>query len=375
MKKVLRTCHSICKYVKELIQGVYGPYITYIAENIGLSISMKNKKILLVTGATGFVGSHFVERMLTETDYQIRCIVRDIKELGRLTAYRNKIQWVTGDILDVESLAIAFDGVWGVVNLAGYREFWSRQSNHYYSINEQGAKNVFMAALEAGVEKAVQVSTPLAFGVPKIIPFNEDSPAGKHPNRYGHSKYLGDNAAWELYQKAGLPLSIVYLAAVIGAGDDKATMEVRRAVEGNMPALVGADTTYTYVYLGDAVESIAQALIREETIGERYLVGTERATTREYFNLIGDLAGVPIPDLNIPESILKPIASVMELASRVSGVRPMLPLDVLKTTSAGSLLFDGSKAQKVLGLNYTPLSTALAESVEEIQQETRQVTV
>ena len=141
-----------------------------------------------------------------------------------------------------------------------------------------------------------------------------------------------------------------------------------------MPALVGADTTYTYVYLGDAVESIAQALMREETIGERYLVGTERATTREYFNLIGDLAGVSMPDLNIPESILKPIASVLELASRVTGVRPMLPLDVLKTTSAGSLLFDGSKAQKGLGINYTPLSTALAESVEEIQQETRQVT-
>ena len=161
---------------------------------------------------------------------------------------------------------------------------------------------------------------------------------------------------------------------MIGAGDDKATMEVRRAVEGNMPALVGADTTYTYLYLGDAVEAIAQAVMREETIGERYLVGAERATTREYFNLIGDLAGVSMPDLNIPESILKPIASVMELASRVTGVRPMLPLDVLKTTSAGSLLFDGSKAQKALKINYTPLSTALAESVEEIQKETRQVT-
>ena len=333
---------------------------------------MLNKKILLVTGATGFVGSHFIERMLTETDYQLRCLVRDEKKLGRLAVYRDKIQWVVGDITNAESLVTAVEGVWGVVNLAGYREFWSRQTNHYYAINELGAKNVFMAALEAGVEKAVQVSTPLAFGVPNVIPFNENSPAGKHPNRYGHSKYRGDNAAWELYQQADLPLSIVYLAAVIGAGDDKATMEVRRAVEGNMPALVGADTTYTYVYLGDAVEAIAQAVMREETIGERYLVGTERATTREYFNLIGELAGVSMPDLNIPESILKPIASVMEIVSRITGTRPMLPLDVLKTTAAGSLLFDGSKAQRELGLHFTPLPTALAESVEEIQQPTQQ---
>ncbi|MDG2473051.1 MAG: NAD-dependent epimerase/dehydratase family protein [Pseudomonadales bacterium] len=333
-------------------------------------MSMLDKKILLVTGATGFVGSHFVERMLTESDYQLRCLVRDKNKLNRLTAYKDKIQWVIGDITDAESLVAAVDGVWGVVNLAGYREFWSRQSSHYYSINEQGAKNVFMAALEAGVEKAVQVSTPLAFGVPEVIPFNENSSAGKHPNRYGHSKYCGDNAAWKLHQQAGLPLSIVYLAAVIGAGDDKATMEVGRAVEGKMPALVGADTTYTYVYLGDAVEAIAQAVIREETIGERYLIGTERATTREYFNLIGDFAGVSMPDLNIPELILMPIAYVMEMFSRVSGVRPMLPIDVLKTTAAGSLLFDGSKAQKALEINYTPLSSALAESVQEIQQQT-----
>ena len=333
-------------------------------------MSMLDKKILLITGATGFVGSHFVERMLTESDYQLRCLVRDKNKLNRLTAYKDKIQWVIGDITDAESLVAALDGVWGVVNLAGYREFWSRQSSHYYSINEQGAKNVFMAALEAGVEKAVQVSTPLAFGVPEVIPFNENSPAGKHPNRYGHSKYCGDNAAWKLHQQAGLPLSIVYLAAVIGAGDDKATMEVGRAVEGKMPALVGADTTYTYVYLGDAVEAIAQAVIREETIGERYLIGTERATTREYFNLIGDFAGVSMPDLNIPELILMPIAYVMEMFSRVSGVRPMLPIDVLKTTAAGSLLFDGSKAQKALEINYTPLSSALAESVQEIQQQT-----
>lgn len=333
-------------------------------------MSILDKKILLVTGATGFVGSHFVERMLTESDYQLRCLVRDKNKLNRLTAYKDKIQWVIGDITDAESLVAAVDGVWGVVNLAGYREFWSRQSSHYYSINEQGAKNVFMAALEAGVEKAVQVSTPLAFGVPEVIPFNENSSAGKHPNRYGHSKYCGDNAAWKLHQQAGLPLSIVYLAAVIGAGDDKATMEVGRAVEGKMPALVGADTTYTYVYLGDAVEAIAQAVIREETIGERYLIGTERATTREYFNLIGDFAGVSMPDLNIPELILMPIAYVMEMFSRVSGVRPMLPIDVLKTTAAGSLLFDGSKAQKALEINYTPLSSALAESVQEIQQQT-----
>lgn len=330
-------------------------------------MAKSENRVVLVTGATGFVGSQFVERLLKEPGYEVRCLVRNPKSLGRLSHLREHIEVVQGDITRPKTLAKAFEGIWGVVNLAGYREFWSRAQRHYYDVNEDGARNVFNAAAEAGVDKAVQVSTPLAYGVPKDIPFNEDSMPAKHPNLYGHSKFRGDTAAWKLYKESALPLSIVYLAAVIGAGDDKATMEVKRAVDGKMPALVGADTTYTYVYLQDAVEAIAQALLRKETVGERYLIGAERATTREYFNIIGKLADVPIPSINISESVLKPISMMMEWSARITGVRPMLPLDVLKTTAAGSLLFDGSKAVRAFGLEYTSLEYALDESIRDIR--------
>jgi dihydroflavonol-4-reductase len=170
-----------------------------------------------------------------------------------------------------------------------------------------------------------------------------------------------------LHRERGLPLTAVYLAAVIGAGDDKATMEVRRAVEGKLPALVGADTTYTYVYVRDAAEAIVRALLKGDSVGCKYLIGNQRATTREYFNIIGELSGVRIPDWNIPERWLIPMARGMELVSRRTGKRPVLPLDVLKTTAAGSLLFDASRSEQDLGMTYTPLSAALAESVEEIR--------
>jgi dihydroflavonol-4-reductase len=253
-----------------------------------------------------------------------------------------------------------------VINLAGYREFWSQSKTRFYTINELGAKNVFRACLDAGVKKVVQVSTPLAYGVPSQIPFNEDTLPGEHPSDYAKSKYLGDKAGRELYEKEALPLTTVYLAAVIGAGDDKSTMEVRRAVEKKLPALVGADTTYTYVYVKDAADAIARALLKRGSVGRSYLIGNQRATTREYFNMIGEIAAVPIPSLNIPESWLFPLAMVMEWVSRKTGVRPVLPLDVIKTTAAGSLLFDGSRAIEELGMNYTPLKIALTEAVEEI---------
>jgi dihydroflavonol-4-reductase len=326
-----------------------------------------NYRTVLVTGASGFVGSAVVERLLQEPDIRVRRLVRPGSDRPARAGSGKRISFCEGDITRPGTLAAALDGAWGVVNLAGYREFWAQRREHFYAVNHRGAENVFRAALAAAAEKVVQVSTPLAYGVPQSLPFDEHSEAGPHPSDYGHSKYLGDQAGWRLHRDKGLPLTIVHLAAVIGAGDDKATMEVRRAVERRLPALVGSDTTYTYVYRHDAAEAIVRALLSSRSIGQSYLIGDQRATTREYFRMIGDLAAVPIPDINIPESWLMPAAKVMEWVSRRTGQRPVIPLDVIKTTAAGSLLFDAGRSKRELDMHYTSLRTALAESVAEIK--------
>ena len=326
------------------------------------------KHIVTVTGATGFVGRHFVERLVSEKKYRIRCLVRHTSDVSFLRALDSDISFHYGDITQKSTLAGAFKGAWGVVNLAGYREFWNRDTRYFYALNEQGAANVFEACLEADVKKVVQVSTPLAYGVPDAIPFNEQTLPGRHPSDYARSKYLGDQAGWALHESQSLPLTIVHLAAVIGAGDDKETMEVKRAVDGKLPALIGADTTYTYVYVRDAADAIMRALMNKDSVGRSYLIGDQRATTRDYFKIIGKIADVPVPNWNIPESFLWPLALGMDIVARKTGRRPMLPLDVLKTTAAGSLLFDASRGISELGMSYTALETALAESVAEIRE-------
>lgn len=326
-----------------------------------------SKPILAVTGATGFVGRCFIERIRREKKFHIRCLVRRDSDISAVQSLGRDISFCYGDITHLKTLSSAFKDAWGVVNLAGYREFWSQDRKHFYDINEQGAINVFRASLDAGVKKVVHVSTPLAYGVPDHIPFNEQSSPGQHPSDYARSKYLGDQAGWRLHESEQLPLTIVHLAAVIGAGDDKETMEVKRAVDGKLPALVGADTTYTYVYVKDAADAIARALLKKDSIGRSYLIGNQRATTRDYFNTIGRLADVPVPRWNIPESFLLPLAKGLDLVARKTGKRPLLPLDVLKTTSAGSLLFDPSRGINELGMVYTPLETALADSIADIR--------
>lgn len=324
-------------------------------------------RTIAVTGATGFVGGYVVKRLLEEPDLALRCLVRSENDACALGALDERVSCVRGDICEPASLTPLVDGAWGVINLAGYRDFWSPRPELYVELNTRGAEDVFRAALRAQVQKVVQVSTPLAFGVPADIPFDEETEPGPHPSNYARSKYLADQIGWRMHAERGLPLTVVHLAAVIGAGDPRPTMEVRRAVERRLPALVGADTTYTYLHVGDAAEAIVRALLSPASTGRRYLIGTERATTREYFSIIGDLANVPVPRVNLPERLLIPIARLLEQWARWTKTRPAIPVDILKTTAAGSLIFDGTRAKRELGMKYAPLREALGEAVEEVR--------
>jgi dihydroflavonol-4-reductase len=325
-------------------------------------------RTVAITGATGFVGRAVVERLLSEPDLALRCLVRQQSDTAFLDGAGPRVSLVRGDVTDPGSLSELVEGAWGVVNLAGTRDFWSRSRRDYYALNERGAENVFHAALEADCEKVVQVSTPLAFGMPERSPFDETSSPGPHASDYARSKYRGDQAGWRLHRAEGLPLTVVHLAAVIGAGDPRPTMEIRRAAEGRLPVLVGAEATFTYLYLNDAAEAIGRALLHDGTVGRSYLIGAERATTREYFGMIGELAGVSIPSLNVPESYVLPLARALEQVARWTGVRSPIPVDVLETSAAGSLLFEAKRSERELGMAYTPLRLALSEAVEEIRK-------
>ncbi len=185
----------------------------------------QSSRVIVVTGATGFVGRHVVERLLQTAESEdliIRCMLRHLSDEKSFSEHP-RLEFIYGDINASESLNVAVKGAWGVVNIAGLREFWTKDRKAFYRLNHIGAKKVFEACLRQNIDKVVQVSTPLSFGVPATIPFNESTPAGDHPSDYARSKYLGDQEGIRLMKEEKLPLTIVYLAAVIGAGDDKET--------------------------------------------------------------------------------------------------------------------------------------------------------
>lgn len=327
---------------------------------------MSTKPKLLITGATGFLGQELIARLVQSDQFNLRCSYRNKTRIPTQSGIES-IDWVEADLLKPKSLQNACQGVDAVVNLAGLRDFWTPKQADYYALNQVGAENLAKAAQNEGIKRFIQISTPLAFGMPEHKPFDETSQAENHPSHYGYSKYLGDKAITQVDEKQSIGLTILYFAAIIGANDPRATMEVERCVKGQLPALVGADTTYTYLYIKDAIQVIEQALTNSDCIGERYLIGNQRASTQDYFALIAQFAGQRPPTLNLQEKWLIPLAKTAEKIARWTGKKPIVPVDLLKTSAAGSLLFSSKKAEQAFNINYHSLAFALEEAVKTIQ--------
>jgi dihydroflavonol-4-reductase len=318
---------------------------------------------VFITGATGFIGTYTIRR-LAQTEHRICCLVRktsSVRELEKLG-----VTLVTGDVTDKASLREGMKECDWVVNLANIYSFWEADKAIYHRVNVEGTRNVMQCALDAAVSKVVHVSTAVVFGKPADVPFTEESSVGTvRFSDYAQTKYEGDLVAWELYEKRGLPLVMIYPGAVVGAGDPKSTGQyINDFIHRRIPARVLEDSIITYVYVGDVAEAIVRALEKEDNIGEKYLVGNYQLSGGEFGKLISEISGVPLPERHFPAALVMGIAW---LRTRIANVTKQPPpwgmcTDQVRSIKEG-VRFDGSKAERELGITYTPIRVAVEEAI------------
>jgi dihydroflavonol-4-reductase len=324
----------------------------------------EGKMKTFVTGATGFIGSHVVKR-LAQSEHELYCLVRKTSHVGELGLGATLI---TGDVTDKDSLLEGMRGCDGVINLAAIYSFWEPNKRIYTDVNVEGARNVMECALETDVSKVVQVSTALVYGKPADCPFNEESPVGPvRFSEYARTKYAGDLIAWDLYEKKGLPLVMMYLGAVLGPGDPKSSGRyIKGLIHRRIPARVCEDAIMTYVHVRDVAEAIVRALEKENNIGQKYLVGKHRLSYRAYNELISKISGVPLPKRRFPNSVVMVIATLRTWLADLTKKRPATSIAEVRTMKEG-FAFDGSKAERELGIAYTPIRVALEEAIASYQ--------
>jgi dihydroflavonol-4-reductase len=309
----------------------------------------------LVTGATGFIGSHVV-RLLVERGDDVTVTVRPVSRVEGLDGL--PVTRVRADIRDRRAVRRALRGIDRVFHVAGTTNFaLSRQE--MFSLNVEGTRVVLEEALRAGVERAVHTSSVAAIG-----PARKDRPADEthvwDAARYGipyvDSKHEAEAVALGLHER-GLPVVIVNPAWVFGAGDpgQSSTTLVRRFMRRQIPAYV--DGTLNIVGVQDVARG--HVLADERGVpGERYILGNRNFTFDRLFADLGRLSGVEPPKQNHPPAVARKLARA---AGRVPGVTVPSSDEVRAASLHWAVV--SAKAKRELAWRPSPHEDALEETI------------
>ncbi|UCC79456.1 MAG: NAD-dependent epimerase/dehydratase family protein [Candidatus Zixiibacteriota bacterium] len=322
---------------------------------------------IFITGATGFIGSHLVKR-LSRTDHELYCLVRKTSDVSRLKELNANL--VVGDVTDKNSLLEGMKDCDWVAHLASKFEFWVRDKKVYYDVNIMGMRNVMESALKSGIKKVVSVSTAAVYGNAKW-PITEETPVGDYrASEYARTKYQGDLIAWRMYENDELPLVVIYPGAVIGPDDPKAAGRyIKNFAQGKMPAQILTDKPFPFVHVKDVCEAVLKALEKDGNIGEKYLIIECNRTFGEVNKMISEISGTPLPKLILPDIMTSFGAAIATGLSRIIGKPPLLDMsiDQIKLMKLG-YEFDGGKAERELGLDYSPIRTAFEEAIASFKE-------
>jgi dihydroflavonol-4-reductase len=310
----------------------------------------------LVTGASGFLGSHLARALAARGD-ELRLLARRSANLEILEGV--EFERATGDVTDRRAVRRAMDGVARVFHVAGRTSLRPRDREVVFAVNHRGAQIVFEEALAAGVERVVHTSTVGAIGVAK--------PGGKAdegtPFEIGHLGFAYVNSKHEAELEAfrltahGLPVVIVNPTFVLGPDAPTGTSMglVRRFLLGRIPAYV--DGALNIVDVRDVA---AGHLLADEKgeIGERYILGGRNFTLDRLFADLSRISGVEPPPLKLPVGLA---AGGLELARSLHLPLPTNPEEV---RSAGLWwTYRNTKAKRELGFAPRPHEETLEDAV------------
>ncbi len=319
---------------------------------------------VLITGATGFVGSAVLRQVL-KAGHEARVLVRPRSDRRNLESL--PVEVFVGDLGERPSLERALAGCSGLFHVAADYRLWVRHPREIYEANVAGTQNIMQAAAQAGVTRIVYTSSVATLGLnPDGSPADESTPVclADMVGHYKRSKFLAEAEVKRMADEQGLPVVIVNPSTPLGPRDIKPTPTGRIIVDavcGRMPAFV--DTGLNIVHVDDVAAGHLLAFERG-TVGERYILGGWNMTLREILIQLAELTGGRPPRLRLPHSLLYPIACVSEAFCRLSGGRePRVSLTGVRL-SRKKMFFSTDKAKRLLSYQCRPAEEAFRDAVD-----------
>jgi dihydroflavonol-4-reductase len=313
--------------------------------------------VILVTGASGFLGWH-VARVLLERGHQVRALCRPASEILELDLER-----ITGDLRDPESLNRAATGCELLFHVAADYRLWSRHPKDLYESNVEGTRNVLEAAQRTGVSRIVYTSTVGCIGMPKDREGDENTPVSidDMKGHYKRSKWLAERVALEK-ARSGMPVVIVNPTAPVGDHDRKPTPTGKIIVDflsGRMPAFV--DTGLNIVDAHDTAVGHVLAAERGRP-GERYILGGENLTLQQILTKLARIVAKDPPKIKLPYAVAYAAGVVTTTWANLTGNPPLAPLEGVKMAHK-RMFVTHAKASAELGFSPGPADVALEKAV------------
>ncbi len=316
--------------------------------------------MILVSGATGFVGSYLVCELLRQNK-KVRALRRSssslnefefICQIQNITAKElEHLEWFNADILDLGDLELAFDGIDEVIHAAAIVSFLPSQQAMMQQVNVEGTANMVNLALHFGVKKFGYLSSIAAIGRSingAAINENTKWETSEHNTAYSETKLAAEMEVWRGIQE-GLNAVMVNPGVIIGAcdftkGTGKMFETAKNGLKFYTPGVNG------FVDVRDVVTILLQ-LMQRNISGERYILVSENYPFRQFYDEACTAFSQPKPKFNTPRWLGSLGYRLLAIRSVITGKAPLLTKE---TTHAAyqQYAYDTTKIKQTLGVEF-----------------------
>jgi nucleoside-diphosphate-sugar epimerase len=300
---------------------------------------------ILVTGGTGFIGSHLVETLLKRGD-QVRCLLRKTSDLKWLEGL--PIERIYGDCSDKNSLKEAVKGTDQVFHLAGITKAVKEKT--YFEINAFGTKNLIQACLDNNprIQKFIYLSSQAAAGPCRDGDKKKESDLCEPISPYGQSKRMGEELALAHAQE--LPLLILRPCAVYGPRERDIYSFFKLLSKRIKPCLSGEGQHISLCYVDDIVQAVLLAAQSQEPSGEIFFLSDgQDYRLEEVGDIMAQAMGINAICIRVPAWVITGMASFSEYFSKLSGKPPLLNRGKVEEVVQKNWVCDITKAKRALG--------------------------
>lgn len=334
---------------------------------------LKNKRVF-VTGASGLVGIHFIESLLAEHGGQAVAAVRETTKTDALlkiaAKFEGRLQLVTTGLADVELLAAGMRGCDAVVHAAATIDP-NGNGKHLRDVNVQGTQNVLDAAIKAGVQHFVHISSlSVITGEEDKFNVTESEPLRHCREAYANSKIDAELIVMGESGKGRIEVTALRPGFIYGLNEQAWMPRLMQALKKGRALVVGGGVKETNViYVKNLARAISLALLNSTAYGQVYnLTDGQRVSKKQLFDTVADELGLPRARIYVSVGFARFICEMSSFAAPWAPpfLEPLLsrysrPAFRLAAINQG---FDISKAERELG--YTdriPFSVGMSETL------------